>query len=281
MFISVASELDAKVLLCTYSYNRPDFIELQAQTFKKFLQDDYELIVFNDARDKKMCMQIEQTCKKLVLRCVRIPQEIHGRPYLPRAMGDDFYAPSVKNCNVVQYSLDQIGFGHDDIVALFDSDLFLIKDFSIREYMRGYGIAGLAQSREHVNYLWIGLAFLDIPHLPARNTINFNCGNIDGIGVDAGGFTHFYLKNNPGVQVRYGDVVYPQDLLPRAIELAAHDRFYGHIVRLINAGAANMECMFDCTFLHYRAGSNWDNQSAVYHRQKTQVLLDFVRAITR
>ena len=42
-----------KVLIFTYSYNKPEFIELQYKTFKKFLLDDHELIVFNDAIEKK------------------------------------------------------------------------------------------------------------------------------------------------------------------------------------------------------------------------------------
>ena len=41
-----------KILIITHNYNRPDFIEIQSATFKKFLQDDYEYVVFNDVQMK-------------------------------------------------------------------------------------------------------------------------------------------------------------------------------------------------------------------------------------
>ncbi len=49
--------LSAKVLLFTFAYNRPELIELQYKTFKKFLLDDYELIVINDAKSPDMIKQ--------------------------------------------------------------------------------------------------------------------------------------------------------------------------------------------------------------------------------
>ena len=43
-----ASILYPQILICTFAYNRPDFIEIQYLTFKKFLMDDFKLVVFND-----------------------------------------------------------------------------------------------------------------------------------------------------------------------------------------------------------------------------------------
>jgi hypothetical protein len=70
------------VLIMTYSYNRPDFIEIQNKIFKKFLKDDYTFVVFNDASQEEMANQITETCNKLNLPCIRIPQSIHEAPYL-------------------------------------------------------------------------------------------------------------------------------------------------------------------------------------------------------
>ena len=50
------------VLIMTYSYNRPDFIEIQNKTFKKFLKDDYTFVVFNDAPQEEVANQIIETC---------------------------------------------------------------------------------------------------------------------------------------------------------------------------------------------------------------------------
>ena len=68
-FFSKAS-LDAKVLIMTLSYNKPEFIRWQHATFKKFLKDDYEFVVFNDAPNKKLSKKIEAACRKLKIECI-------------------------------------------------------------------------------------------------------------------------------------------------------------------------------------------------------------------
>jgi hypothetical protein len=95
MFV-IVTQLESKILLFTYSYNRPDFIKIQCKTFKKFLEDDYEFVVFNDARDQNMEQKINQTCTRYGIRCIRIPQEIHDRPYLQRWPGEDYNYPIKK-----------------------------------------------------------------------------------------------------------------------------------------------------------------------------------------
>lgn len=72
-----------KVLIMTYVHSRPDFIETHAQTFKAFLQDEYEYVVFNDAPNDDMCRQMEHTCRKLGVRCIRVPQHLHNGRQTP------------------------------------------------------------------------------------------------------------------------------------------------------------------------------------------------------
>lgn len=216
-FITVPSW--AKILIFTYAYNRPEFIELQHKTFQKFLKDDYELIVFNDAQEKDTKSQINHMCKQYSIRCIEIPQQIHHRPYLDRTMDTkiwtikDYNAPSVRNCNVVQYSLDTVGFKHDDIVVLFESDLFLIKEFSFREYLQHNDLAGYNRSveyqgkRKNLPFLWIGIIIINMKTLPNKTMFNTNCGVCNDIIVDAGGHTHYYIKHNPHAEIKYFDKV--------------------------------------------------------------------------
>ena len=58
------SSIHAKILIYTFAYNRPDFIEIQYHTFKKFLKEEFELVVFNDARKEEMKQEIDSMCKK-------------------------------------------------------------------------------------------------------------------------------------------------------------------------------------------------------------------------
>lgn len=273
----------AKVLIFTYSFNRPDFIEIHYKTFKKFLLDDYEFIVFNDAIDTNLCEQIEQICKKYEIQCIRIPQEIHSGEY----------NASVRNCDVVNYSLQKVGFNHDDIVALVDSDLFLVKEFSIKKYLNDHDLSGLHQIRDEINYLWIGLAFLDMSRMPNKNTINFNCGSVNGTATDSGGFTHYYLKNNPTATVQYIDGVhYLKDFFCNDCAENNVPKCLHHIDKMKTLGFSNplidltsqsrhsiMEIYLNNTFLHYRAGSNWNYESPEYHERKTQLLTTFVNEL--
>ncbi len=276
-----SSLLPAKVLIFTYSFNRPDFIEIHYKTFKKFLLDDYEFIVFNDAIDTNFCEQIEQICKQYEIRCIRIPQEIHPREY----------NASVRNCNVVNYSLDKVGFNHNDIVALFDSDLFLVREFSIKEYMKDYDLAGQWQSRDNIEYLWIGLVFLNMATMPNKNTINFGLGRIENSQTDSGGYSYFYLKNNPSVRVKWFDnVVYLTDLTCESCKKNKTPICYhtsslmkdlnfstplAHLAQLSRNSIS--EIYLKNTFYHYRAGSNWNWESEQYHHNKTKMLNNFFK----
>src|ERR1700730_12585549 len=127
-----------RVWMITHAYNEPEFIRMQAESFKKFMKDDYEFVVFNDASDERMARMIETMCKEHSVRCIRVPQEIHDWPYLARSPGEPYHRPNVRHVNCCQYSLDTIGFDFDGIVGFIDSDMFLIRPVSIVDLMEGY-----------------------------------------------------------------------------------------------------------------------------------------------
>ena len=193
LFLFLSFSLQAKVLIFTYAFNRPDFIEYQYKTFNHFICDEYEFVVFNDANNNDMAHRIEEMCRKYSIKHVRIPQYIHDKPYLFRLPRESYHAPAVRNANVVMYSLDIMGFNHDDILVLLDSDIFITKPVSFRNLLSDCDIFGLPQSKkdEHlVEYLWIGFCCLNMKNLPNIHTLNFNCGEVAGLRVDAGGYTY-------------------------------------------------------------------------------------------
>lgn len=284
--------ISAKVLLFTYAYNRPDFIEIQYKTFKKFLHDEYEFIVFNDAPGQNMCDKINNMCAKYGVRCVRIPQEIHDKPYLPRLARENFHAPAVRNCNVVQYSLDTIGFDHDDILVLLDSDMFLVKDFSVIKYMKNLDTAGLDQERKGFHYLWIGLVMLNMQTLPDKRTLTFNCGEIEGVPVDSGGQTYHYLKQNPKLKINYIDEKGPFHLRCNEckklnILQCTHNRdvllkngFDQNIINCIQMYPL-FTFFLNNSFLHYYAGTNWNGENKDRIVQKTNALYDYLNIVLK
>jgi hypothetical protein len=289
MFSSWSSE---KVLIFTYSFNRPDFIEIQHKTLQKFCLDEYEFVVFNDAKDSSLRTGIHKTCERLKIRCIDMPQHLHKSQ-----------EPSHRNAKIVNYSLNFMGFDYDGIVALLDSDLFLVKEFSIKDYMQNHPLAGVHQERSSgstkIDYLWIGIAFLDMRRLPDKKTIDFRPGKIKRIQTDTGGFTHLYLSKHRDIPIRYINQNYAKqahDILKtcfcssckrgeypcsQAIYKAkSYGKYSDEQIQFIySSGADNSEFYLDSHFFHYRAGSNWDHQSSAYHANKTRSFNEYIRTI--
>lgn len=268
--ILAPSLISSKVIIATSAYNRTDFIEWQDKTFKKFVKDDYEFVVFNDARDNHICSQIEETCRRLNLRCIRFPQHLHNKPYMHREPWEDYNHASVRCSNVVQYQFDTIGFNHDDIFVTLDSDLILVRPISFREHLKDHPISSLVQSREakgkKVEYMWIGIIFMDIPKLPDVVSFNVNCGVIDGVNVDAGGYTGQYLKNYPEITPRWVNSHGIND--PKV-----WGDFPEHWQNMIDH---QVTFIHDFHFAHYYAGSNWPGYSNEEIHERTVLFNQFL-----
>jgi hypothetical protein len=266
-FLIAFCSVEAKLLVITHAYKRPDFIILQDKTFRKFLKDDYKFVVFNDARDPYIYNAIKQICEGLNIECIPIPQEIHRRPYLPRMPGELYDHPAVTCANVVQYSLDTIGFAHDGLVMIIDSDMFLVGDLNVSEYMKDCDIAGHAQSRGPVTYLWNGIVFFNMNTLPSKRELSFNCGRVEGQPCDVGGYTYYYFQKHPEVRKKFLDQVYVE----RHMEEPRINQ-HPYLQLMIEEKVPNSEFFLRYKLFHYRGGGNWDRQSGAYHIHKTEAL---------
>jgi len=283
-----------KVLIITHNYNRPEFIEIQYKTFKHFLQDEYEFVVFNDANTTDMFKQINEMCDRYTIRSMAIPQSIHEKPYLPRVPDEWLHRPNVRHVNALQYSLDILGFDFDGIVAIVDSDLFLVKPLSINEYMTGYDIASVGRGAPgDILYFWPGIVFLKMNELPDKRSMNFNCGSINGNNVDSGGWTHYYLSAHPTLRIRWGNELFggllfcPDRFCPVSSvatveqEIAALRTmgFDDDQIHFLQKKPDTIEFLCDHHFLHYRAGTNYDNQSDAYLARKQDAINAYLDTI--
>ena len=263
-----------KILIMTYSYNRPDFIEWQHKAFEKFLLDDYEFVIFNDASNADISHQIEAMCNKYNIMCMRVPQNHSNN------------TAGARHQDAIQFSLNTVGFKYDGIVCMFDSDMFLVKPFSIINLMKDYDIAAGAQSRPNVDfYLDPTIVFMDMRRLPNKETMDWHGGILNGSPCDTGGRMYYYLKSNPGIRhYQTGHVYF--DYSPTAVgeaglicaqckraqnlackhntEVLKNCGLDCHAIKFMQAGVlGGTEFYLDSHFLHYR-GASWDfsnNQS--------------------
>ena len=125
----VAYTLPSDLLIITHCFNRPDFIEWQYKSFKQFLRDTYQYVVFNDAQDTAYEHQINELCNLLRVRCIRVPQTDRGKP-----RASSLSVSSWRHSQAIAYSMHELGFNHDGLVMLIDSDMFLIKNFSVTDF---------------------------------------------------------------------------------------------------------------------------------------------------
>ncbi len=309
---------EAKLLIITHNNNQPTFIELQYRSFKKFLTDDYEYVVFNDATDAALNCQIHETCDRLSIQCFDIPQENRTPTNLKLDLERGIFWAASRHAEAIRYSMDTIGFNHPGLVMMIDSDMFLIKSFNAEDFIKGHDIAGLNQVRnETVHYIWAGLIFFRMDKLPNKQSMNFKNGLIDNIYVDSCGFLHYYLQENPLIKILYFDPCYrhfvDQDL--RNFILPSHyngndftkwskylqckkckknNTWCSHneaILKELNFDKTiiqyvsskkfppKIEFVLKDVFLHYQDGSNYSGMSPQFIQHKKELFLNFMNDI--
>jgi hypothetical protein len=279
--------------------------------------DEYEYVVFNDATDKSLESQINDICSRLHIRCIRVPQENRTQPNTVIDISKYVFWAGLRHAEAILYSLNTLGFDHPGIVMMIDSDMFLVKNFSVEKYMAGYDIAGLEQVRGPMHFLWAGLIFFRMDTLPNKYSMRFQGGVAEGdIPYDTGGSLHYYLKDNPSIRVRYFD----QD---HRLFIGEHFNVYGihNVLRTrfenpffslkcsacknsdvdcthasvildglgINSEIVSMvmnrkfipdvELVLKDTFIHYQAVSNYKGRSQTFLDEKTRRLNGFVGLI--
>jgi hypothetical protein len=176
--------------------------------------------------------------------------------------------PSVRHCQLVRFALESFGIYSDDIVGILDGDIFLIRDFSIRKHLQNHDLIGTLQytcNGKGPDYIWIGLSFFNLNKLPNPRTLNFDLTFVDGILLDSGGSTYWYLKDNPNARVKKYQRI-PLSALPRndggkLRKLGFSQKEIAFLEKTLSCPACNHERPFlavefhlDNHFLHFASG---------------------------
>lgn len=167
-----------------------DFIEIQFLSFKRFLKNDFEFIVFNDAKNFKdstnnfqlgMKQNVFDLCNKLNITCIN-----HDNDFHINLNGASFRHASVLN-KMLQFQLN-----NPDKYLYVDSDIFLIDYLDIHKY-NDFPCAVVLQYRffnnSHLHYIWPGLCYFDMSKIVLPHLLNWNLQ----CGCDTGGMTMQWL----------------------------------------------------------------------------------------
>lgn len=260
--------------------NNPVFIEIQYYTLKKYMRDDYEFIVFNDAKefpdysnggDVQIKGMIENTCNKLNIKCINIPNNHH----LVDSRSANRCADSMNF--ILQFQKD-----NPDKYLLIDSDMFLIDDFELSRY-DGYDCAIVLQSRNNytTHYFWNGIYYFDFNKMQNIDLLNWNCAP----GLDVGGMMQQWLnaqtKNVPNInELRHSNKAFHQDGIYYIKHLCSCSwdesempdnlKENKKMIEFLYSDPRNQDNKFYCEiydnkFLHYRAGGNWEQRGMDLH----------------
>jgi hypothetical protein len=224
-----------KVEIFTSVVNHPDFVEIQDKLFKKFLKNDYQFHIVDDSISSDVEEQFKNICEKRNLTYYKKPQN------------DVNMNPAQACASAVQWTYNNLIKENckNNLVCFFDSDMFLIDDFDVEEYLSDAIISGLPQNRGPINYMWNGIMFFNMPKIHQIDTeIDFSDGYVEGQLTDVGGHTYYYFKKN-NVIMKETDVQYPTHF--NDIELQNDEITRGY----------NFELHLNGKFLHYRAATNW------------------------
>ena len=252
--------------------NNPSFIELQYNSIQKFFKhpEQVELIIFNDAKnwsditnfgDATMKEQILDMCKKLNIPCIDIPNNHHKTEQ--RA--------SIRHSHSVNF-ITRFMVANPDIYFMLDADMFFIDYFDIKEFEKYY-FCYINQSRtvnnKNIDYPWPNFFYLNIHEIPNKDLIDWSVDT----GLDAGGKCASWLSTLDKEKTLKINHLYSCSWNSKDIPTCINQNiriFLDNDSRNVNGNYFSE--LYHNKILHYRAASNWLNESFKLHDRLIKLL---------
>ena len=274
-----------KIIITSSHCTKTELIEFQYKTIKKYILDaDYEYYVFNDGITyKSMCnfnndqiyKEIQNKCEELNIPCIDIPQDLHNNRNLIFKNTEHISSqhPCSRCAIVTQYMYNYVK-NTECILVIIESDMFFINYINLENFIGISPIKYLEQSRRNeqykINYMWVGILMINTMVLEEKELINFDCGSINGISLDTGGYTYYYL-------LKYGSKIknfYVQQKILNGFDSLNKEKYTKEFVNLcenINdfyyGEGIFGEIYLNDSLFHIRSfGSNWNYSSKFFYK---------------
>ena len=257
----------------------PEALALQRKLLDKYLLQDYDFISFVDT-PQEPCMfnlwdsNLRQHASNLAQehcdRSYMVPDYLHRNRKLQFSNTTEKRAnnANLRAADTLQYAWNLEISRSNTPVLILDNDMFPISKFSITEEISPRPVKSVInyshsrKGNKSVPWLWSGLLFIDPSQIQDKELWSFDCGKVDGVPVDVSGQTHHWytrnvnsiteLKHLPSCQWNLSDTNF---------------KFKISLLNFLETDNRNVDNKFYCElydekFLHFRAGSNWRNESA-------------------
>ena len=272
--------------VATY-YNNPHFIELQAKTLSKYVEDSYDFFVLDDSEaDTKSILtnnlardEIKAECLKYGAIYTPIPQTIHqymrNGGYVPNESPTTHH-PTERHQALMRYLLTnpkKLKIDKYKHLVLMDADVFFKQPISVEAYMTHDIIAThriqdikLPLSEHHpamfpprvreldgktINFFTFFIMFVNLQRVTNLHSIDVGSWP----ATDTGSKSNFFITDNPQYSYKW-----------------LNERHVGE-VRIDVVSKSDDFDEFGAEFVHYRAGSNWLYESSDYYKAKLHRML--------
>jgi hypothetical protein len=262
----------------------PKALELQKMALNKYMSESFELIgVVDTPREagpynlwdpnlRNRAIEIaEKTCERIIV----VPEEIHQdrSKIFNKTKELSGTNANLRASDSLQYAFNYEILNSNSKILILDNDMFPIAKFSWEEKMNQKfcrSVIHTSQSKfrkRSISYLWSGLMFIDSSQIPYKEIWSFDCGKIKGVKVDVSGNTHYWIEKirQNGLESRFEKIIHYPSLQWNSSNLTSD--FSQAILKYIIEDSRNLNNNFytefyDNTFLHFRAGSNWNKEPA-------------------
>jgi hypothetical protein len=275
-----------------FSYNdcSPELIELQVDSFRKHLKDDFEFIMFTCeeriSTTPEKSREVVAVCNSLGVRVIEVPRDadIEANWYYGGHVWEDLFRPDGRLISgaggvtfgyMQQWSWQRVICQEKGNIAVVHSDIFLIEPVNFTNHLSDHELCAVKNTwQKGITGFWEPLLLADMSKMPDPETIVWWPSTVEGQWTDSGGRTYYYLKAHPNL--RWLEI--GQDGCYDDAALDFHPARYAYFL------------LGDKKVLHYQSASGWatdradylnfsKEKSAEYHARKrswTRKLIDGV-----
>lgn len=225
-----------------FAFNRPDLLELQVDSLRKFNQNLLYITVVQDKHEDSYDEDFSRICDEIDVDLITHTAQ--------------------SNRTASQYHADSVQYVYDnllidgDVVLFLDHDMFAIEEMNLLEMLGSHDVLGLYQERGTVKYIWPGMMLFKYDALKNLQ-FSFSPGSYNSQTLDTGGGTYKLFESNLSIQD--SGVEYPESYNDQNLDNYSYP----------------FELHLNNKFLHMRNSCQWNNNFVVTdHNKKT--VLDFI-----
>jgi hypothetical protein len=271
-----------KVNIITTVSAWPEALEVQRALLTKFSRDDFNFIAVIDTSteanpwnlwDTTLRMKAQDLARIHCDDVIMMPEEFHLNRILlfPKTKVGRAKYSNERAADTLQFVFQERIIESKTPCFIIDSDMFPIAPFSISERTERFPIRGVFQYRKGIlnriaKYYWNGILMFEPIKLDGLEKFSFDCGKINGLRVDTGGQSHWWIKEmeENGHSDKLGEIEHLSSLNWTIEDFQG--TLPSNMMKFIQNDDRNIDDriyseIYDDAFLHFRAGSNWREES--------------------